>query len=50
MALNIELLEQSFEQVAVFSQLRQGIHTNFGTPVSLNFGRVFSSTSAGVNT
>jgi insertion element IS1 protein InsB len=34
---------------AVFSQLRQGISTNFGTRISSNFGRVFLQTSAGVN-
>jgi putative transposase len=34
---------------AVFSQLRQGIVTNFGTLISPNFGRVISLTSAGVN-
>jgi acyl carrier protein len=35
--------------IAVFSQLRQGILTNFGTPISSNFGRGIASTSAGVN-
>jgi len=37
------------DHVAVFSQLRQGILTNFGTLISANFGRVMPSTSAGVN-
>jgi hypothetical protein len=36
-------------KAAVFSQLRQGILTNFGTPISSNFGRGIASTSAGVN-
>ena len=40
-------IEDAFS--AVFSQLRQGILTNFGTLISPNFGRVIPSTSAGVN-
>jgi hypothetical protein len=45
----LQAIQWRFLWGAVFSQLRQGIVTNFGTLISPNFGRVISLTSAGVN-